>query len=198
MVGTAMASLAEDLGTDLPLDDRMEAFDAFVHERRDSAVRLAYRLLGSDFAAAEDIAQNAFLRAYRALPRFRAEAALSTWFYRILVREVHRHQRWQAVRRLWSREDEDPPEPVDDRPSGDPGLRKRIRDALSRLSAAQREAFILTYLEGCTIEEAAAILGKASGTVKSHMHRALKSLRNDLADLSPQNPQSGPTQGDSQ
>ena len=178
-----MASVAHDLGADLSLDDPVHAFEAFAEARRDAAVRLAYRLLGGDTAAAEDVAQNAFLRAFRALSGFRAEASVSTWFYRILVHEVRRHQRWQAVRRLWHLEGDDAPEPADERPAGDPGLRKRIRDALARLTTAQREAFTLVHMEGYTVAETAAILGRAPGTVKSHMHRALKSLRQDLADL---------------
>jgi RNA polymerase sigma-70 factor (ECF subfamily) len=158
-------------------------FAAFVEARRDRAVRVAFRLLGGDEAAAEDVAQNAFLRAHRGLPRFRGDSSLDTWFYRILVREVQRHRRWQAVRRLFGGDPESAPEPVDPRPAGDPALRRRIADALERLPRGQREAFVLVHLEEQTVAEAAAVLGKAVGTVKSHLHRALSALRRDLADV---------------
>jgi len=158
-------------------------FDEFVAAHRDEAVRLAYRLAGGDQAAAEDIAQNAFLRAYRALRGFRGEARLDTWFYRILVREGHRHRRWQAVRRLWAGDPHPAPEPADPRASAEPGLRRRIVAALAGLTHAQREAFVLVHLEGFSVTETAEILGKAPGTVKSHLHRALASLRRALADL---------------
>ena len=62
-------------------------------------------------------------------------------------------------------------------------LRRRIAAALERLSAAQRETFVLVHLEGFSITEAAAVLGKAPGTLKSHLHRALVSLRETLGDL---------------
>jgi len=177
-------AIAEDiLNTGLSLQARANAFDAFVGTYRDRAVRLAFRLLRGDAAAAEDVTQNALLRAHRALANFRQEASLDTWFYRILVREVYRHRRWQAVRRMWSAEITEAREPVDERPSGDPGLRRRIAKALEQLTAAQREAFVLVHLEGFSISETAAILGKATGTVKSHLHRALESMRSDLADL---------------
>jgi RNA polymerase sigma-70 factor (ECF subfamily) len=156
-------------------------FATFIDSRRDQAVRLAFRLLGGDQASAEDVAQNAFLRAYRALPRFRGDSTIDTWFYRILVREVHRHRRWQTIRRLWSGEPAH--EVADERPQGDPALRRRISGALERLSRSQREVFTLVHLEELTVAETAAVLGKAPGTVKSHLHRALKALRRDLGDL---------------
>jgi RNA polymerase sigma-70 factor (ECF subfamily) len=160
-----------------------ESFAAFVESRRDRAVRMAFRLLGGDEAAAEDAAQNAFLRAFSGLAKFRGEAAVDTWFYRILVREVSRQRRWRAVRQLWSGAPETAPEPIDPAPEGDSGLRRRIAAALEQLTAAQREVFVLVHLEGFTISEAAAVLGKATGTLKSHLHRALAALREELGDL---------------
>jgi RNA polymerase sigma-70 factor (ECF subfamily) len=159
------------------------AFESFVETHRARAVRLAFRLLGGDAAAAEDVTQNAFLRAHRALAGFRGESTLDTWFYRILVREVQRYRRWQAVRRLWSSDVSDLSELADTSPQGDPALRRRIAAAMERLSHGQRGAFVLVHLEGFQVVEAATILGKAPGTVKSHLHRALASLRHDLDDL---------------
>jgi RNA polymerase sigma-70 factor (ECF subfamily) len=158
-------------------------FAAFVEARRERAVRVAYRMLAGDAAAAEDVAQNALLRAHAALRRFRGDASLDTWFYRILVREVQRHRRWQAVRRLWSADAEVEAAPAEPEPQADPGLRRRIARALGALSPGQRDAFVLVHLEGCTVAEAAAALAKAEGTIKSHLHRALAALRRELADL---------------
>src|SRR5215831_2316173 len=151
-------------------------FDAFVAEHRDRAVALAWRLVGGDGAAAEDIAQEAFLRAYRSLHRFRGDAKLSTWFYRILVNEVKRYQRWRWVRQRRAAESaEEPPDP---RPvAGDPALRQRVARAMARLSHGQREAFVLVHLEGFTVQEVADLTGRAEGTIKSHLHRALRRLR---------------------
>jgi RNA polymerase sigma-70 factor, ECF subfamily len=164
---------------------RLEEFARFAEARRERALRLAFRLLGGEQANAEDVVQNAFFRAYRALPGFRGEATLDTWFYRILVREVQRHRRWQGLRRLFGGDPETAPPPVDPQPTADPGLRRRIAGALERLSAPQREAFVLVHLEQLTIVEAAGVMDKAVGTVKSHLHRALRGLRQELADLQP-------------
>ena len=73
-----------------------ERFSALVASHRERALRLAWRLVGGDEAAAEDVAQEAFVSAYRALPRFRGDARLETWFYRILVNQAHRYRRWRG------------------------------------------------------------------------------------------------------
>jgi RNA polymerase sigma-70 factor (ECF subfamily) len=156
-------------------------FEAFVVSHRERAVRLAWRLVGGDLDAAEDVAQDAFVRAHRALARFRGEAELGTWFYRILVRQAAHHRRWRAVRERFVARAQ--PEQGRATLYGDPGLRRRIQSALDDLTRAQREAFVLVHLEGFTVRESAEVLRKPQGTVKSHLHRALSSLRRDLADL---------------
>ncbi|MDH3212746.1 MAG: RNA polymerase sigma factor [Myxococcales bacterium] len=162
---------------------RDERFAALVASHRERARRLAWRLVGGDESAAEDVVQDAFVRAYRALDRFRGDSSLETWFYRILVRQAHHHRRWRALRDRWNDVLEGEPADPSPRGPGDPGLRQRIGAALSKLSRRQREAFVLVHVEGFTVRECAAVLGKPTGTVKSHLHRALRSLRSELADL---------------
>lgn len=163
--------------------DREARFAAFVDAFQDRAVRIAWRLTGGDDAGAEDVAQEAFLRAHGKLDRFRDEASMSAWFFGILVNEARRYRRWRAVRSRWNALwDGEIPDPTP-RSDSDPGLRRRIATAIDRLSQGQREAFVLVYLEGFTIDEVAKQLGKAVGTVKSHLHRALMALRADLGDL---------------
>jgi RNA polymerase sigma-70 factor (ECF subfamily) len=168
--------------------DRAERFSTFVATHRERAVRLAWRLVGGDDAAAQDVAQEAFVRAHRALARFRGESSLSTWFYRILVRQAASHRRWRAVRERWLGGAD--PDVRDPRaaPQGDPGLRVRIARALGGLTRRQREAFVLVHLDGFTVEETAELLGMSTGTLKSHLHRALVKLRRELADLDPASP----------
>jgi len=163
--------------------ERAQRFGVFAAEYRDRALRLAWRLLGGNDAAAEDVVQEALIRGFRALSSFRGDAALSTWFYRILVREVRRHQRWAGVRARWnSPELGDEADPL---PRGTPDvlLRDRIARAMEKLPRGQREVFVLVHLEAFTVVQAAEALGKSPGTVKSHLHRALVALRKELADL---------------
>ena len=170
---------------------REEAFREFVDRAAPRAMRVAWRLVGGDASAAEDVVQEAFAAAWKALPGFRGDASLDTWFFRILVHRAQNYRRWRSLRTLWSdpteRETTDP-KPV---PSGDPLLRQRIVEALDRLTQRQRESFVLVHMDGFTVQEAASILGLRPGTVKSHLHRALRHLRTDLEDLNSPNAEPG-------
>lgn len=159
-----------------------ERFEDLVATHRDRALRLAWRLVGGDDAAAEDVTQDALVSAYRGLSRFRGDARLDTWFYRIVVRQAYSHLRWRAVRERFGQVDADEA-PDHSTVEGDPMLRARIAEALDGLPRNQRDAFVLVHMEGFTVREAAEIMGKASGTVKSHLHRALGKLRDRLGDL---------------
>lgn len=181
-----MQARAQSLAGGLATRDaeRERRFAVFVAEHRDRAVGMAWRLLGGDGAAAEDVAQEAFVRAYRSLDRFREEASLATWYYRILVNEVQRQRRWRWVRERFAGEARDEPWDPQSEAAPDPALRRRVLRALARLPRGQREAFVLVHLEGLTVRETAEVTGRALGTIKSHLHRALRSLRAELADLS--------------
>ncbi len=158
-------------------------FRALVDEHQDAAIRTASRLLGGD-AAAEDVAQEAFLRAYKGLSQFRGEASLRTWFFRILVREVQRHKRWQVVRRVWKTDSTSEMDlAASEAPAEDSALRRRILTALDGLPQRQREAFVLVHLEQFTVKETAEMLGVSLGTAKVHLFRATKALRGSLGDL---------------
>lgn len=158
-------------------------FAAFMVKHREQAISMAWRLVGADMAAAEDVAQEAFIAAHHSLKRFRGEAELSTWFYRILVRQAGRHRRKLVARQklawLWGQSAQQHTEIA----HRDAPLQRRITAALDSLSAGQREAFVLVHLEGLTVTEAAQVLQRAPGTIKSHLHRALTRLRAELGDL---------------
>lgn len=164
-----------------------EQFEQLVQVHRAKALSTAWRLLGGDQAAAEDVVQDAFLRAHRALPSFRGSSTLHTWFFRILLRQISNRRRWLALRSWWPLSNEH--EWVDPSPASmtDHGLRRRIVAALFELSQSQRTVFVLIHLEGFTVVETAEILGNKPGTVKSHLHRALKRLRESLHDLKDEN-----------
>ncbi len=173
--------------------DNTALFHKLVEAEKEKAVRLAYNLVG-DLAAAEDIAQDAFIAAYEGLSSFRAESSLRTWFYKILVRQAGRYRRWRGVRERFGGafggevdDIEARANPLSRLPEADAEaseLRSAIGKSMAGLSPGQREVFSLVHLQGFTAEEAAEILGKAPGTVKSHLHRAVKYLRKDLAFLS--------------
>lgn len=168
-------------GTGLDGPEALPAFAAFFNAYADRARRLAYRLLGGDLDGADDVVQDAFLKAFRALPHFRRDASLQTWFFRILVREAHNHRRRRLLRQSlrWGWGEEAPA--VDSH--RDPVLRRRVGEAINALSRRQREVFVLVYLEELTVAEAAAVIGCSDGTVKTQLYRARQKLQAQLRDV---------------
>ena len=172
------ALVQESPAVALELEQR---FHLFVASHRERARRLAWRLVGGDDAAAEDVIQEAFIKAYRALGQFREEASLATWFYRIVVRQAHNYCRWRTVRETWSALWHGGLPHAAAQESGDPLLRRRIAKALAQLSRSQKEAFVLVHMEGFSVREVSALMGKPEGTVKSHLHRARSRLKELLS-----------------
>lgn len=168
---------------------REEAFAELLRSERERAIRVAYHLVGGDRAAAEDVAQEAFAKAFKSLASFRGHAKLSTWFLSIVIHEAQSQRRRQGVRERWARwvaggvassRVEASSAGIE---PGDPALRRRLAAALATLSEGQRQVFSLVHLEGLTVEEASAVLGRSPGTLKSHLHRALVRLRAELCDV---------------
>ena len=159
---------------------RRVAFENFALVYRERAVRTAYRLSGGDASVAEDIAQEAFARAFRSYEGFRSESSMETWFFRILTRQAANYRRWRGMRRRWQHFWSKGEGSQESAIASDPPLRDVIAAAMKRLSPRQLEVFTLVRLEGFGIKDVCVILGCAEGTAKTHLHRAQQSLREDL------------------
>ncbi|MCC7352993.1 MAG: RNA polymerase sigma factor [Anaerolineae bacterium] len=155
------------------------AWESQVRQHQEAVFRLAYLLLG-DADEAEDVAQETFIRAFRALDRFDASRPLRPWLLRIATNLAHNRRRavgryLAAVRRFFLADPEGIPE------TGDAGLHKTDAQALwqavRRLSQADQEVIYLRYFLELSEAEMAAALDVAAGTVKSRLHRALQRLR---------------------
>ena len=146
-------------------------------------------VLGFSGQAAEDLAQEAFLRAYRHLGEFDAgRAKFSTWLF-TMVRNLAANEAARAHHRYEGQELESGLALAD--PAPDPlqvavanQKQRRLREALGRLPEVLRTALLLTRVEGLSLEEAAAVEGCAVGTVKSRVFRARELLRAALAEES--------------
>lgn len=165
-------------------------FELIVKEHTGKVVGLAWRLLGNQHEA-EDIAQEAFLRLYKALPKFKGESRISTWLYRTTTRLAIDHLRRAKLKRkiFFFRQDDKAPDPVDHASDGRANPSKELisneamqslRRSLSKLSARQQVIFTLRHYEGFSLNEIAEQLGIETGTVKAHLHRAVTQLRIDL------------------
>lgn len=155
------------------------AWEVLVHQHQEAAFRLAYLLLG-DADDAEDVAQEAFIRAFRALDRFDTGRPFRPWLLSI-VANLARNQRRSigrylaALRRLLQAE----PEPVTPAATRDPRRWEAeiLWQAVRRLRPGDQEIIYLRFFLELSVDEAAVTLGVAPGTVKSRLHRALKRLR---------------------
>lgn len=146
------------------------AFEELVRRYQVRNFRIALRMLG-DPKEAEDAAQDAFLQAWRGLPRFRAQSSFSTWIYRIVTNRCLnlRRARKPIQPLLWDRETKEPGPEV--------SVESReqllaLRGAILQLTSEQRAVFVLRHLEGLSYEGIAEILGISQAAVKSRLHRA--------------------------
>jgi len=188
----------------------MDGLRVLYDRHRGRIYQLGCRYLG-DAAEAEDLVQQVFIKAYENAAKFRGEAQVSTWLYRIAVNAALERRRKRRtvgiddlhplgsdalgksahldaeVRSGWGHRpamagrDFDDPEGSAERRS----IQERLSEALEELSPTQRLAFVLRHWEGMSIREIAEVLGAAEGTVKSHLFRAVRNLRVQLADLTP-------------
>jgi RNA polymerase sigma-70 factor, ECF subfamily len=153
-----------------------QAFRVLVETHRDRAFGLALRILRSH-ADAEDVAQEAFVRAWQALPRFRGEAGFGTWMYRIVARQSF--DRLEQLKRRRERETviEDAEETVIAGANDAVPDARRLERLMATLSAPQRAAVTLFYYEDHSVERVAETLGMPENTVKTHLSRARAMLR---------------------
>lgn len=155
------------------------AFGELVDRYKDLVYGLVYRMT-HDRSHADDLAQEVFLRVHRGLPYFRGEARLSTWIYRIVqnVCSQARAQRRPAVPLESGGEDRPVREPgTVDGAFGDIELRDRLEKALARLPENYRLLIAAHYLQGVQYEALAEALNIPLGTVKTHLYRAKRQLR---------------------
>jgi RNA polymerase sigma-70 factor, ECF subfamily len=159
------------------------AFENIVRRWQGPLVNLAYRFC-RDQGRAEEMAQEAFLRAYRALGSWRGDAAFSTWLF-ALATNLYRSQ----IRRIPPRtiSIEDVAEPSDPRMTDPLRLAedrdRAVRQAVITLPPKYREALTLFYFHGMDVSAAARSLGLPEGTVKARLSRGRELLRSKLPQL---------------
>jgi len=157
-----------------------EAFDELLRRHDDRMRGLAYRLL-ADRHRMDDALQEAYLKAFRGLHRFRAGSDFGTWLYRITynacIDDLRRRKRAPLSTA-------DPVDPVSARPGPERivSAAETVRRALADLPDDQRATVVLVDGEGFDHREAAKILGVAPGTVASRLHRARAALRRILGE----------------
>ena len=162
-----------------------------LHDRR--VLQLAYSMMGNR-QDAQDIYQEAFMRAFVKIASFRFESEFSTWLGRIVINLSINRRRQRRMRQLFFRTENPPSQtlPVKEteyhHPSADQTdgavmakeTQQQIEHALNTLPDLQRAVFTLKHLHGYKISEISEMLDKAEGTVKNSLFRAAQKLRSQL------------------
>ena len=181
-----LESLDERALVEACLAGRREAFDLIVERHRRAIYQLCYRFVGNH-EDASDLAQDVFVRAYRALRKFRGQSSLATWLYRIGVNVCLNRVTAPTL----------PSEPIGDRQfvdtrtaSGQDRLLRaerqdRVRAAIAQLPRKQRATLILRMYHDMTHQEIATALGSSVGAVKANFFHALGNLKKLLGNEAP-------------
>jgi RNA polymerase sigma-70 factor (ECF subfamily) len=178
-------------------EGRMQAW-AELHKRYYAKLcGTVVQLLGKDSSMVEDVVQEAFIKAYNQIGKFRGESKFSTWIYRIAVnlaldvaRKQTRRQRWHATLHFFGNEEGQEESPIERVAAPEQELSstereelgKRLRDEMDRLSPEHRAVVELRLVQELSTEETAKILGCQKGTVLSRLFYACKKLKKALKD----------------
>ena len=163
------------------------AFQAIVERHRSMVYRVAYQFAGNHHDA-EDIAQEVFIKVYRSLDRFRQDAQLTSWLYRIVMNACIDHRRryrsaagapfGEEAEQKMLNTPEETPDPEERAYAGELG--QVLEWEIGRLPKGQRVVFVMRHHQGMKLTEIAEALGLAEGTVKRQLHAAVHRLRQAL------------------
>lgn len=173
-----MAELDEEQGwIRLSQQGDHAAFEALIARHQHMIHALTFRMTGS-MADAEDLAQEAFIQAFRQMAGYRAEARFSSWLYRIAINLClnwkKRRERQERLHTEWSQNQEIADSPNDKR-------MQQVQDALMKLNPKQRAAVVLTTYDGLNHAEAARVLGCSETTVSWRLFAARSKLKKLLS-----------------
>lgn len=169
-----------------------EAYGLLVSRHSNAVFRVAFRITENE-ADADEVVQETFLRAYRALPDFDARANFGSWIYRIAMNRaldvLKQRKRTGAVSIAEDFDEESPAVQLASQGAGperlllDQEIEARRQAAMEHMTVNERTAFVLRHMEGSSMEEIAEALDVTPNTAKQSVFRAVQKLRRSLAPL---------------
>lgn len=186
--------LSDRAAVDEVLSGKRDSFRVLVDRHGRKVFGLAYRMMGNEHDA-DEVVQETFLRCYKRLDSFEARSSFSTWLYRIAANcaldlIAKRKQEKMHIVETDAKDDAmNPEERTLDYASPQPGpermllsseLHQRVADAMKRLTAVERTAFVLRHFEGRSIAEIGNVLKIRDEAVKNTVFRAVKKMRTEL------------------
>jgi RNA polymerase sigma-70 factor (ECF subfamily) len=185
------AGISDAVAVERTLAGEREAYRVLVERHSNYVYRLAYRMTGNPHDA-EEVVQEAFLRAYQKLGQFAGQANFGTWVYRIAANyaiDRLRQKKTDEARRVPpAKTPEGEPEidpfasvkdtaPSPERLAGSAQIAATMKQALDTLTPAERTAIVMRHWDGCGIEEIAAVLKSNTSAAKNTVFRAVQKLR---------------------
>ena len=171
----------------------VDAFDSLILKYRERVYSVIYNLT-SNREDASDLTQEAFIKAFQSIKRFKGQSSFFTWLYRIALNTSLTHLRKNKLRRFFSFEkmvEEDHTEGFienlrtesdSDKAALMTELQERLNDAFQKLSVKHRTVITLFEIDGLSHKEIADIVGTSIGTVRSRLHYAKQFLQGELKD----------------
>ncbi len=157
------------------------AFEKLYRRHRNRIYALVWRICGGDGALAEDLLQEAFIRAWQKLHKFRGESAFLTWLHRLAVNVALSDRRIRVRKALRETSmDEAAQRTAIGAKDVVAGLRKDLEQAIARLPERARTVLVLYDIEGYKHQEIAEMTGMAVGSSKAQLHRARRLVRKEL------------------
>lgn len=171
-------------------EENLESFEQIILENEEKITNLIYGMTG-DFHLSQDLAQEAFIKAFKARQGFNGRSKFSTWLYRIAVNVTLDHQRKSYVHHEQISDEIEPSCSSQDLHK-DPdhfcqakAMKDLLFKAISQLPPQQREVFTLREINGCSTKEVAQILNTSLELVKWRLHKARTTLRKNLGGDTP-------------
>jgi RNA polymerase sigma factor (sigma-70 family) len=155
------------------------AFSQLVLRYQSQLRSWARRLSDGDIHSADDLAQEAFIKAYKALSAFRGDSKFSTWLYRITFNIAA--NRWRGKKIQWRELDDNEEVECETSEIDQYHAKKDLAAAMQLLSPAQKMAISLCFEDGFSHEEAALVMGLPLGTLKTHINRGKQKLQHALS-----------------
>lgn len=193
-IETAGVETSDARAVERTLAGERDAYRVLVERHSRNVFRMAYRMTGNK-QDAEEVVQEAFLRAYQKLKQFEGQSNFGTWVYRIAanygIDRMRQRNAEQSRRQMASGPNEGGLEmdpmmnakdraPSPERLAASAQLAAKIKEALDTLTPAERTAIVMRHWEGCAIEEIAAVLKSNSNATKNTVFRAVAKLRKAL------------------
>ena len=191
LAGYGAGEISDAVAVERTLAGEREAYRVLVERHSRYVYRLAYRMTGNPHDA-EEVVQEAFLRAYQKLRQFAGNANFGTWVYRIAanyaIDRLRQKKNDEARRQAPARPAEGEPEvdplsqlkdeaPNPERLAGSAQMAEKMKQALEALTPAERTAIVMRHWDGCGIEEIATVLKSNSSAAKNTVFRAVQKLR---------------------